>query len=81
MENTAVNPENLQTTIFAGDCFWCMEPLYDHLPGIISTTVGYTGGEVENLTCDEVSAGTTGHAEAVKIEFDSLLISNYTCKF
>jgi methionine-S-sulfoxide reductase len=70
-----VNPAHVQTAIFAGGCFWCMEPPYDNLPGIISTVVGYTGGEVENPTYEEVTTGTTGHAEAVKIEFDSTQIS------
>ena len=70
-----VNPANVQTAIFAGGCFWCMEPPYDNLPGIISTIVGYTGGEVENPSYEEVTTGTTGHAEAVKIEFDSTQIS------
>jgi methionine-S-sulfoxide reductase len=68
---------NLQTAIFAGGCFWCMEPPYDDLPGIISTVVGYTGGEVENPSYEEVTTGTTGHAEAVKIEFDSTKISYF----
>ena len=70
-----VNPANVQTAIFAGGCFWCMEPPYDNLQGIISTIVGYTGGEVENPSYEEVTTGTTGHAEAVKIEFDSTQIS------
>ncbi len=69
--NQKVDPAHLQTAIFAGGCFWCMEPPYDDLPGVISTTVGYTGGHVPNPTYEEVSAGTTGHAEAVKIVFDS----------
>lgn len=69
------DPAHLQTAIFAGGCFWCMEPPYDDLPGIISTTVGYTGGHLENPTYEEVSTGETGHAEAVKIEFDSTRIS------
>lgn len=64
------NP-NLQKATFAGGCFWCMQPPYDQLPGVISTTVGYTGGNVENPTYQEVSTGKTGHAEAVQILFDS----------
>ncbi|UCF66003.1 MAG: peptide-methionine (S)-S-oxide reductase MsrA [bacterium] len=75
MGNKEVNPKNLQTAIFAGGCFWCMEPPYDNLPGIISTTAGYTGGHVEDPSYEEVSTGETGHAEAVKIEFDSTKIS------
>ncbi len=64
------NP-NLQKAIFAGGCFWCMQPPYDQLPGVISTTVGYTGGDVKNPTYQQVSTGKTGHAEAVQILFDS----------
>jgi methionine-S-sulfoxide reductase len=75
MEDKEVNPQNLQTAIFAGGCFWCLEPPYDHLPGIVSTTVGYTGGQVNNPSYEEVTTGKTGHAEAVKIVFDSTKIS------
>ncbi len=70
-----INNPNYQEAIFAGGCFWCMEPPYDDLPGVISTTVGYTGGNVPNPSYEEVSSGTTGHAEAVKIVFDSTKIS------
>jgi len=55
---------------FAGGCFWCMEPPFDKLDGVISTTSGYTGGTEENPTYKEVSAGTTGHAESVEILYD-----------
>jgi peptide methionine sulfoxide reductase msrA/msrB len=68
------NP-NYQTATFAGGCFWCMEPPYDGLEGIISTTVGYTGGGKQNPTYEEVCTGKTGHAEAVQIVFDSTKIS------
>ena len=61
--------------IFAGGCFWCMEPPYDKTEGVISTTSGYTGGHVPNPSYKDVSAGTTGHIEAVKIVYDPEKVS------
>jgi peptide methionine sulfoxide reductase msrA/msrB len=58
------------TATFAGGCFWCMEPPFETLPGVVSTTVGYTGGSVKHPTYEQVSAGGTGHAEAVRIVYD-----------
>lgn len=58
------------TAIFAGGCFWCMEPPFDKLDGVISTTSGYTGGDVANPTYEAVSSGRTGHAEAIRVEYD-----------
>jgi peptide-methionine (S)-S-oxide reductase len=55
---------------FAGGCFWCMEPPYDKLPGVISTTSGYMGGKTKNPTYEQVSTGTTGHAEVVQVQYD-----------
>ncbi|MBF0485388.1 MAG: peptide-methionine (S)-S-oxide reductase MsrA [Candidatus Omnitrophica bacterium] len=63
--------KNLKTAIFAGGCFWCMQPPYDKLPGVISTTVGYTGGAKPNPSYEEVSSGKTGHLEAVQVLYDS----------
>lgn len=59
-----------ETATFAGGCFWCMEPPFDKLAGVISTTAGYTGGTTKKPTYEEVSSGGTGHAEAVQIVFD-----------
>ncbi len=61
--------------IFAGGCFWCIEPPYDKLQGVISTTSGYTGGTVANPTYEQVSAGITGHAEVVEVVFDPEVVN------
>ncbi len=63
------------TATFAGGCFWCMQPPFEKLDGVISTTVGYTGGHTKNPTYEEVSAGGTGHAESVQIIYDPAKIS------
>ena len=60
---------------FAGGCFWCMEPPYDELEGVISTISGYIGGTTKNPTYEQVSAGTTGHTEAVEITYDPKKVS------
>ena len=65
----------LKTATFAGGCFWCMEPPFDTLDGVVSTTSGYTGGHQKNPAYAEVSAGRTGHAEAVEVLYDPARIS------
>jgi len=63
-----------KTATFAGGCFWCMQPPFDRLQGVISTTAGYTGGTKQNPSYAEVSSGRTGHAEAIEIVYDPSLI-------
>jgi peptide-methionine (S)-S-oxide reductase len=60
----------VEKATFAGGCFWCMEHPFDALPGVQSVTAGYTGGQKKNPTYKEVSAGGTGHAEAVQVVYD-----------
>lgn len=72
--STAV-PEGSEVAILAGGCFWCVEADFDKLPGVLSTTSGYTGGSVANPSYEQVSAKTTGHAEVVKIVFDPKRVS------
>jgi peptide-methionine (S)-S-oxide reductase len=67
---TASGANETATATFAGGCFWCMEPPFDKLDGVISTTSGYTGGHKADPTYREVSSGDTGHAEAVQIVYD-----------
>ena len=66
--DTQTKKEELAT--FAGGCFWCMQPPYDKLKGVLSTVVGYAGGNKKNPTYEEVSAGGTGHTESIQIKFD-----------
>ncbi|MHB1217285.1 MAG: peptide-methionine (S)-S-oxide reductase MsrA [Alphaproteobacteria bacterium] len=61
--------------IFAGGCFWCMEQPFDVLPGVSATISGYTGGTKESANYSTVSSGTTGHYEAVKVEYDPAKVS------
>ncbi|MHC4182910.1 MAG: peptide-methionine (S)-S-oxide reductase MsrA [Planctomycetota bacterium] len=62
--------KNLEKATFAGGCFWCMQHPFDELTGVVSTAVGYTGGQNKNPTYEEVCAGETGHAEAIEILFN-----------
>jgi peptide-methionine (S)-S-oxide reductase len=70
----SVSPPNNSATqgvaVFAGGCFWCTEADFDKVPGVVSTTSGYIGGNVANPTYQQVSAGATGHTEAVQVQYD-----------
>ncbi len=72
-EQGKMNPgfsDRLEKATFAGGCFWCMEPPFDKLDGVISTTSGYTGGNEKMPTYERVSSGKTGHFEAIEIVYD-----------
>ena len=66
---------NEARAIFAGGCFWCMEPPYDGLKGVLKTTSGFTGGFTANPTYEQVTFGDTGHYEVVEILYDDTIIS------
>lgn len=69
-ETPPAEKAQLAKATFAGGCFWCMEPPYEKLDGVVSVTSGYTGGQTKNPSYEEVSEGGTGHAEAVEIVYD-----------
>lgn len=71
----ASNQPTLEKATFAGGCFWCMQPFFDKTKGVKETMVGYTGGQTKNPTYEEVSSGTTGHAEAIQIVYDPTEVS------
>lgn len=78
LADAATTPEQTARAIFAGGCFWCMEPPFDALPGVLATTSGYVGGRERNPTYEQVAAGETGHAEAVLVEYDPTRIDYAT---
>ncbi len=67
---SSTRPAATATATFAGGCFWCTEADFDKVDGVISTTSGYIGGKTANPTYDSVSAGNSGHAEAVQVVYD-----------
>ena len=75
VEESAELKSDYKVAYFAGGCFWCMEPPFDELEGVITTIVGYMGGDVENPTYEIVSTGASGHAEVVEITYDSDVIT------
>jgi peptide-methionine (S)-S-oxide reductase len=74
----APSGQKLAAAVFAGGCFWCTESDFDHIPGVVSTTSGYTGGRVADPTYEQVSAGRTGHIEAVRVVYDPAKVSYQT---
>ena len=74
-DKTAGAAPKLEKATFAGGCFWCMQPPFDKLKGVVSTIVGYTGGQKVNPTYEQVSAGATGHAESIEVTYDPARVS------
>ncbi|HWT29064.1 MAG TPA: peptide-methionine (S)-S-oxide reductase MsrA [Methylophilaceae bacterium] len=69
------NPSRIETAIFAGGCFWCLEPVFSQLRGVMKVVSGYIGGYTVDPTYKQVCTGTTGHAEAIEISYDPHEIS------
>lgn len=68
----------LQTATFGGGCFWCIEAAFQEIDGVVSLESGYSGGQIERPTYEQICQGTTGHAEVVKVTFDSDQLSYET---
>jgi len=73
-DKTMANRNELATATFAGGCFWCMEPPFDKLDGVVATISGYSGGHKADPAYEEVSSGTTGHLEALQVLYDPAII-------
>jgi len=71
----AMAQDKLEIAISAGGCFWCLEDVFDEMPGVKSAVSGYTGGHLENPTYEQVTAGGTGHRESLQVTFDPSVIS------
>jgi peptide-methionine (S)-S-oxide reductase len=71
----AMNTNKIESATFGGGCFWCMEAVFERLPGVKSVASGFAGGHTANPTYEQVCTGTTGHAEVTQIEFDPARIS------
>ena len=74
-ESSTLSVDGQAVATFAGGCFWCMEPPFDKLDGVLATTSGYTGGRKVDPTYEEVSAGGTSHFEAVQVTYDPAKVS------
>ena len=73
-----MSSKQIEIAVFGGGCFWCTEAVFERLRGVESVTSGYAGGETEDPTYEEVSAGQTGHAEVLRVEYDPTEISYET---
>jgi peptide-methionine (S)-S-oxide reductase len=71
----APSASGTETAVFAGGCFWCTESDFDHIPGVVSTVSGYSGGKVAHPTYEQVSDGGTGHHESVRVTYEPKRIS------
>ena len=74
-EKSAGDPKAVASAVFAGGCFWCLEADFDKVAGVIGTESGYTGGKIPNPSYQQVSAGGTGHTEAVRVRYDPAKVS------
>ena len=74
-QTEAPSSKKLEVAILGGGCFWCTEAVFNQLKGVEKIEPGYSGGDLENPTYEQVSSGTTGHAEAIRITFDANVIS------
>ncbi len=72
---TTASSVKTETAVLGGGCFWCIEAVFQRLPGVTKVVSGYTGGHVKNPTYKQVCTGTTGHAEVARIEFDPAVLS------
>lgn len=64
-----------ETAVLGGGCFWCIEPIYQEMKGVLQVESGYTGGKIANPTYEQICEGTTGHAEVIQLEFDPAVVS------
>ena len=74
-QTNSMNTNKTETADFGGGCYWCLEAVFERLPGVVSVTSGFAGGQVANPTYHQVCNGDTGHAEVTQIEFDPAKIS------
>ena len=73
-ENFVSSDENVETFLCAAGCFWGVELAFQRVPGVLSTSVGYCGGRIDNPTYEEVCSGRSGHTEACKVDFDNAIV-------